>query len=46
MLATEPAWQAQGLGKRMLQYAETYAVEHLTVDETPSGAVGCSGISR
>ncbi len=29
MLATEPAWQAQGLGKRMLQYAETYAVEYL-----------------
>lgn len=29
MLATEPAWQAQGVGKRMLQYAEAYAVEFL-----------------
>lgn len=28
MLATEPAWQAHGLGKCMLQHAETFAVEH------------------
>lgn len=28
MLATEPAWQAQGLGKCMLQHAETFAAEH------------------
>ncbi|MDO8931155.1 MAG: GNAT family N-acetyltransferase, partial [Rhodocyclaceae bacterium] len=28
MLATEPAWQAQGLGKCMLQYAETFTAEH------------------
>ena len=28
MLATEPKMQAQGLGKRMLLHAETYAIEH------------------
>lgn len=28
MLATEPALQAQGLGKSTLQYAETFAAEH------------------
>lgn len=28
MLATKPAMQAQGLGKRMLLHAEMYAIEH------------------
>lgn len=28
MLATNPAMQAQGLGKHMLHYAEAYAIEH------------------
>jgi ribosomal protein S18 acetylase RimI-like enzyme len=29
MLATNPAMQAQGLGKQMLLHAEAYATEHL-----------------
>ncbi|BBF85556.1 hypothetical protein DLM_1940 [Aquitalea magnusonii] len=29
MLATDPAMQAQGLGKQMLRHAEAYATEHL-----------------
>lgn len=28
MLATDPAMQAQGLGKHMLHHAEAYAIEH------------------
>lgn len=28
MLATEPLWQAQGVGKVMLQHAESFAAEH------------------